>query len=539
MVQAARRQQLTGLGAAELARLIAAGEISSAEAVERHIERIEEINGRLNAVVVTLFDRARRDAAAADDSRKRGSTPGPLHGVPITIKEQFQVEGAPATHGLKSRANQPTASEGPLVRRLRQAGAIVLGVTNVPQLLLYHESDNPVYGRCSNPWNLERTPGGSSGGEGAVIAAGGSPLGLGSDIGGSIRVPAHFCGIHGLKPTSRRLTRMDNPLVFSSGQEAIIDQPGPLARHVEDLELAMSILAAPGLADLDYTVPPVAWPDSRQIQVSRLRIAMYRDDGFFTAAPDVARAVELAAEALRADGATVADWTPPRVSDAVRVFYGLLAADGGASEKRALGSNPRTRQIKGLLQIASVPNAARPAAAAALEAAGQPRLAFLMRAVRSLTADAYWQLVEERNRYQREFLAGLTAGGFDAIICPPHALPALTHGASYYLGPAGSYSMLFNLLGMPAGVVATTRVGSAEPPRYAGRDLVERTAATVIQGSAGLPLGVQVAARHWREDVVLAVMRAIERRLEQRADYPAGKLTGLSPLPELGNRAQP
>ena len=527
MVQAAAVQSLTNRGAAELARLVAGGEVSSVEAVERHIERIEEVNPRLNAVVVPFFERARAEAAEADRKRQRGERLGVLHGVPITLKEQFEVEGAPSTWGLTSRAKQVNTADGPLVRRLRDAGAIVLGVTNVPQLLIYHESDNPVYGRCNNPWSVDRVPGGSSGGEGAIVAAGGSPLGLGSDIGGSIRIPAHFCGIHGLKPTSRRLSRLDSPLFFASGQEAIIDQPGPLARRVEDLELAMSVLAGPDQASFDYTVPPVSWPDPKRIDVSKLRIAMYSDDGFFSPGPEVRRAVEVVASALQSESATVEKWTPPRVEDAIRIFYGLLGGDGGASAKRWLGSNPKTRQIKGLLRLVSVPNAARPAMVAGLRAAGQQRLAFLMRNLRPFSADQYWQLVEERNAYEREFLSTLDASRFDAIICPPHALPALTHGASYYLGPAASYSMLYNLLGLPGGVIAVTRVREGhESDRHASKDVVEKTAREVEGGSAGLPLGVHVAARHWREDIVLAVMRAVERRLQHNADFPAGMLAG-------------
>lgn len=530
MIKTTGERALHERGAGELAHMIASGEISSAEAVDSHIQRIEEVNPKLNAVVWPLYERARAEAAAADKGRK-GSARGKLHGVPITLKEQFKVEGAPATWGLPSRAGKLTKSDGPLVKRLREAGAIVIGVTNVPQLLIYHESDNPVYGRANNPWNPARVPGGSSGGEGAIVAAGGSPLGLGSDIGGSIRVPAHFCGIHGIKPTAHRLTSLDNPRFFDSGQEAIPAQPGPLARRVEDLVLAMSVLAAPGQELFDVSVPPVPWPDPKQIDVSKLRVAMYTDDGFFTPSPGCRRAVEAAAAALRAEGATVEPWGPTHVEDAIRVFYGLLGGDGAASAKRWLASNPQTRQIKGLLQLVNVPNAIRPAAAAALAAAGHPRLAFLMRSLRPYSSAKYQRLVQDRNRHQSEFLAGLNAGAFDAVICPPHALPALTHGASYYLGPAASYSMLYNLLGMPAGVVAVTRVKAGqESDRPSSKDAVEKAAREVEQGSAGLPVGVQVIARHWREDIVLAVMAVVERRLEGRPDYPAGALAA-GPLP--------
>jgi fatty acid amide hydrolase len=222
---------LTELGAAELARLIASGAVSSREVVAARIARIAAVNPKLNAVVAPRFEEALAEAAAADAAQARGESRGPLHGVPVTLKECFDLAGTPSTFGLPQRATHRATADDPYVVRLRRAGAIVLGKTNVPQLLLYIESDNPVYGRTSNPWNLDRTPGGSSGGEGAIIAAGGSPLGLGSDLGGSIRFPAHFCGIHGLKPTSGRLNFLNKVLL--PGMEGVRDQAGPLARRVE------------------------------------------------------------------------------------------------------------------------------------------------------------------------------------------------------------------------------------------------------------------------------------------------------------------
>jgi fatty acid amide hydrolase len=186
--------------AGKLAALIARGEVSAVEAVEAHIQRIEQVNPKLNAVVVKRYDAARAEAHQADERRARGEPSLPLQGVPITIKEALDLEGTPSTFGSPSRANVLATQDDTYVARLRQAGAIILGKTNVAQILFYYESDNPLYGRTNNPWNLERTPGGSSGGEAAIIASGGAPLGLGTDIGGSLRVPATLCGIASIKP---------------------------------------------------------------------------------------------------------------------------------------------------------------------------------------------------------------------------------------------------------------------------------------------------------------------------------------------------
>jgi fatty acid amide hydrolase len=500
----------TRLSATELARAIAAGRLTSREVVEAHIARIEAVNPALNAVVVKRYAEARSEADAADRALHDDRLRGPLHGVPVTLKEQFAAAGMPSTLGVALAP--PDDRDGPLVARLRAAGAIVLGKTNVPQLLLYNETDNPVYGRTNNPLDPARSCGGSSGGEAAIIAAHGSPLGLGSDIGGSLRAPAHACGIAAFKPTTGRLTNDDaSASGFAHGQIAVLSQPGPLARTVADLALAMRVLAAPGQESFDPTVPPVPWRDPGAVDVASLRVGCIEDDGFFPASPAVRRAVREAADALARRGARIERIAPPDVAGAMRIYLRLLSADGAAGALRRLGKNEVDPRIQGLLQIVALPSKVRPLAAAALAALGQRRLAGQVRAIRRSTVDEYWSLIEAQAAYRRRFIAELDRAGIDALVCPPHALPALTHGSAYYLTTAASYSMLFNLLGMPAGVVPFTLVRPGEDrPRRAGRDLVDRAARSVERGSAGLPVGVQVVARHWRDDVALAVMAALE-----------------------------
>jgi fatty acid amide hydrolase len=482
---------LTSLSASELARRIAAGHLSSQQVVEAHIRRIEAVNPRLNAVVVPLFEQARAEASRADRLREQGTLPGPLHGVPITLKEQFMVSGTPTTVGLMRYKSKIMEQEGPLVKRLRRAGAIVLGKTNVSQLLLSLSGtcENPVYGRTNNPWDLARAPGGSSGGEAAIIAAGGSPLGLGGDNGGSIRIPAHFCGLYSLLPTVRRLTNLDSPSYAEvAGQEAMIAQPCPIARSTQDLRLAMSILAAPGLNAVDPSVPPVPWPDPTVVSLAGLRIGMYTDNGVFAVAPAVRRAVDEAAQILRARGAIVEPWNPPDVAQAVQLFFALRSADGFASYKHLLGDDPCERIIAATMR--SLPGA--------------------------VSVERYWQLVEKLNQYRHHFLSALDAERFDALLCPPYALPAPTHDSdgSLNVANAGSYAILANVLGLPAGVAPITRVRPGEESeRSVGNNNVERAARAVEMNSAGLPVGVQVMARPWREDIVLALMAALEEQV--------------------------
>lgn len=241
----ATARTITSSGAAQLAGQVRSRDLSASEVLEAHIETIEALNPSLNAIVLPLFESARAEAADIDERLARGEAVGPLAGVPVTIKELFDVAGTPSSLGLEGR-DQPAEQDDPLVTRLRDAGALAIGKTNLAQLVIFVESDNPVYGRTDNPWDLERTPGGSSGGEGAAVVSGCSALGLGSDVGGSVRVPAHFSGICGLKPTSGRLPLESRIHAnFFPHQDAIVDQPGPFAREVADVDLGYRVLAGP------------------------------------------------------------------------------------------------------------------------------------------------------------------------------------------------------------------------------------------------------------------------------------------------------
>jgi fatty acid amide hydrolase len=389
----------------------------------------------------------------------------------------------------------------------------VLGKTNVSQALLYVESDNPLYGRTNNPWNLERSAGGSSGGEAAIVAAGGAALGLGTDIGGSVRVPAHFCGLCSFKPTPGRLTVAGtaDELLFA-GNEAIPDTAGPLARSVADLTLALRVLSEPVL--------PL--PDPGRVDLRQLRVGVYEDDGFYPASAAVRRAVRHAADALRDAGATVEEFQPPDVPSAISLGWGLLAPDSFDRIRRLLGADPRDARLADILLLTGMPNPLRPIMAALLRAKGQRGLAALLPTAGRRSSAQFLVLSHERQRYAARFTAVLDERGIDVLLCPPCSVPAVTHGATRELAVASvNYTFLFNLLRYPAGVVSVTRVRpDEETGRPASKDPMEETARLVDLGSAGLPIGVQVAARPWRDDVVLATMAALEAHFRTQPDYP-------------------
>jgi len=515
-------RSIVGLSASELAEGIRVGELSVSEVVGAHIERIDAVNPQINAVVVPLFDEARVQASAADDALRRGDDVGPLHGVPVTIKEQYRVAGTQTTLGATKQVGNIYDDEGPLVTKLRRAGAIIVGKTNIIQTLAGWESDNPVYGRSSNPWNLDRTPGGSSGGEAAIVAAGGSALGLAGDFGGSTRVPAHFCGVHGYKPTSSRLSNDDFATgLLRNGQEVFIPQPGPIARTVADLQLAMALFAETSMHPTGDVVPPVPWPDPTRIDIAGLRIGMYTDNDYFTVSPAVQRAVHESADALRALGAVVEPIVPPDAREGVRLFLRTVSAGGGSDYIDLLGGEKPIPQVAGMLRGLGMPSFMRPIVSNLMALRGQGYVSEMVSNLQRSSTEEYLGIVEARNAYRAAFTKTLDEGGFSAVICPPFALPALTHGSSEHLFAAASYAFVYNVLGAPAGVVSTTTVGpDEEGGREAGRDLADMTAKQVEQGSTGLPVGVQVVARHWDDDIVLAVMAALEQESRNTPNYP-------------------
>jgi fatty acid amide hydrolase len=497
----------TRLSLIELAARIRSRQLSSLEAVDAHLRRIEAVDGRLNAVVVRRFDDARAEAKAADGNEPRG----PLHGVPITIKESFDVAGTPTTAGLVPRRYHRAASDGPLVKRLRDAGAIIVGKTNVAQLLYFIESSNPLYGRVMNPWDPERTAGGSSGGEAAIVAAFGSPLGIGSDIGGSVRCPAHYCGVSALKPTAHRLPPLGSINPEIAGQEAIVDSAGLIARHVDDLALGLSIVS-PG-------DPPVPLGDPEKVQLRGLKIGWYVDDGWAPASPAIRRAVEEAARALAALGCELNEFRVPEIEEAVRLYAGLLGADGLDSVRHLLGDSPVDLNVRVLLVVAGRGRRVRNRLAELAELAGQKKIAHNLRAFGRIDVGEYWQLLSDLRAYRRRFVAAL--GNLDALLCPPMPTPAIPHGLNARIGLSNHYCLLFNLLGMPAGVTAAGRVRAGEESDRASRELSSRMLAVAERRSAGLPVGVQVAARWWREDVVVAILRALEKHFRHHPDYPS------------------
>ena len=507
------------MGLAALRSALQAGELDSEQIVGSLLARRERIDGRIGAWAVP-FDEERllERARAADRARRSGQSWGPLHGLPLSVKENLDVEGHASTLGIPSWRDRIAERDALLVEQARRHGALLLGKTNVPQtLLLPMETVNPLWGRTRNPWNLQRSSGGSSGGEAAAIASGQSPAGLGTDIGGSIRVPAAYCGIFGLKPTVDRWSNRGSRGLLDR-QELVRAQTGPFARTVADLRLLLEALDPREQAEEDPRVPPLPPPQERSLE--GLTVGFYEDDGFLTAAASMRRAVREAAEALERAGARVVRYEPVGTEELLELYFGGASADGGVIAESALAGGEVVEELKMLRRVVAMPAAARRTAARAMELMGERRVAMLLRSLGRKSVAALWEIVARARAMRREELARWRAAGIDALLCPVHVTPACPHGESSDFTLGFSYVARWNVLDFPAATAPWSRVRPEETERPAPRDRLERKAARIEAASAGLPVGVQVVAPPWREDVVLTVLEALEQAGVEREDFP-------------------
>lgn len=447
--------------AKQIAQAIREKKASALEVVEAHLKRIEEVNPRLNAVVQLCADRARAEAREADAALARGEDKGPLHGVPMTLKDSLDTEGVVTTGGTKGRASFVPQEDATLVARLRSAGAILLGKTNTPELTLAGETNNLVYGQTNNPFDVSRTTGGSSGGAGAIIAAGGSPFDIGSDTGGSIRYPAHFCGIAGIKPNSGRIPRTGHVVPYGLGATDSLTQNGPMARFVEDLALILPIISGPDWRDPFIVPMPLGNP--ADVDISGLRVCVYADNGIAMPTPETIAAVSAAAKSLADTGASVKEDVPAVIAENPDISTELSGSDGRAWTRRLLAKAGTTETHPWLTRRLD-------------EAAPIP--------VGEFTA-----LLERVDEFRSAMLSFMQS--YDVIVCPVAAFPALPHGESFEdeNRKGMSYTSTYNITGWPGAVVR----GGTSPE--------------------GLPIGVQVVTQPWREAVALAVAQHLETAL--------------------------
>ena len=461
------------LPAWQIAEHISGGQITCLEALDLALARLDRLDPLLNAVVVRDPERARTRARALDRQTDRSA---PLFGVPMTVKESFDYAGHPTTWGFTHLRDHRATTDALAVRRLEDAGAIVFGKTNVPVALADWQSTNPIYGTSNNPWDLARTPGGSSGGAAAACAAGISALEIGSDIGGSIRVPAHFCGLFGHKPTwglasPRGHTTMDSAALTD------ISVIGPLARSVRDLDIALDLIGHP---DPDETALRFTLPPPRTRAMRDLRVAVWAEQPGQATSAETTGLIREAAAFFASGGARISHTARPGFDpvEAYHVFLSLLDA--------ALSARLPPPAI-----------ARRHAAKAALADEDLSAEAVMLRAT-GLDHGAWLTLNERRARMRRAWSAFFR--DWDVLLCPVFATPAFPHD------PAdASAARTLHVDGLP-----TPMGEQLFWPGIIGGFHLPSTVAPLGLSAEGLPIGVQIAGPVFGDLTTLAVAAMLE-----------------------------
>ena len=501
------------------------GRLAARDVALTLIRQTLRLHRRVNLLSEPCFAAALQRSKELDAEYGRaaaeGRSVGPLHGLPISLKDSVGVVGLDCTLGVARYAGQQWGEDSLVVQLLRRAGAVIYTKTNVPQTLISFECSNPLFGVTRHLQSAAFTAGGSSGGEAALIAGGGSVLGIGTDIGGSVRIPAHFSGTYALKPTSRRVSLQGfRPSV--PGQEAVPGVAGPMAMRVDDLTLLLQQLLVPDAWASDPDLVPLPLDVSATHATGPLRVGYYVDDGFVPPSPACARAVEETVAALRAAGHECVEWAPPRVVDAVSLYYALLSADGGRTMTDQLRGERREAYVTAMQSAINLPRPLKALIATLIRRLlRDPVAAQVFAAARPCGVNALWKLHAARKAYKADFFSRWHAQGLDVVVCPAHVLPATRHGEYKKISFTACYTLLYNLLDAPAGVCPVTVVKESDGWGLGGtggekaRNLLEKAARACynVKDSVGFPIGVQVVGAPYRDELVLRAMKEVERLL--------------------------
>ena len=449
---------LLTLSVRDLVKAILSKQTTSKHLTKLFLDRIEAVNPTLNAVIRLEPEIAMKYAERADIALNSGDTPGKLLGVPMTIKDSLDTFDMITTWGTEGRRGFRPGKDATCVERLRNEGAILMGKTNTPEFTLSFKTDNLIFGQTNNPFDTSRTPGGSSGGAAAIISAGGSPFDVGTDTGGSIRLPSHFCGISGIKPTTGRVPCTGNALP-NSGVIAALTQPGPMAKSVDDLIYLLEIMAGPD--NIDPRAAPCPLLDPYAVNVAELKIGYHTDNGIKTPDDAIVSTIKSVVDLLRDHKIMISEVRPSGIEMADLIFGHLMAADNNDMIKTLLEDSQTITPSPVITRL--------------LEGAGEP-----------ISGPEYSQVINLWHNFQSSMLSYFDE--FDILISPVNAHTALAHDQQEDFS-AYSYTTAYNLTGWPSVVIR------------AGTD------------PDGLPVGIQILARPFREDHCLAAASWLEAQL--------------------------
>uniref|UniRef100_A0A4W4EDV0 Fatty-acid amide hydrolase 1 n=1 Tax=Electrophorus electricus TaxID=8005 RepID=A0A4W4EDV0_ELEEL len=494
---------IVSLPLAELTKRIRSGSLQPEAVLHAYIEKALEVNQKLNCGTDVLMESLKQ----LEDIESHRN--GILYGVPVSLKENIGYKGYDSSCGVLCKLNEPALNDSVVVRVLKRQGAVPFIKTNIPQGLLNYECSNPIYGMTVNPHNLQKTCGGSSGGEGALIGGGGSILGLGTDIAGSIRIPASFCGICGFKPTFNRIS-LHGVNSCVKGIKSVPSSIGPMARDVESLALCMRALLSTDMFSLDPTIPPLPFNQQVYDSTEHLRIGYYDNDGYHQPSPSMSRALQETKKLLEQAGHTLVPFQPPRLFMAIHEYAtkGILA-DGGTT---LLQEGPIDPCLQPQAITYSIPRFVKKILSIFL----RPIVSSLCTAMcfYSSVTDM-WEQHKNIEDYISEVIAEWRRLEMDVLLCPVLG-PAYNFYYSGMLTSSLSYTVMYNLLNFPAGVVPVTTVTAddeAQMNRYRGNfaDIWDKLFLKAVQDSVGLPVAVQCVSLPWQDELCLRFMREVEK----------------------------
>ncbi|NWS10782.1 FAAH1 hydrolase, partial [Pachyramphus minor] len=452
---------------------------------------------------------------------QRQKEKGLLYGIPVSIKDHIGHKGHLSTCGLVQCLDTVMKEDSVLVKVLKRQGAIPFVMTNVPQSLFSYDCSNPIFGQTLNPLNHQKSPGGSSGGEGALIAGGGSILGIGSDVGGSIRLPSSFCGLCGLKPTAERLSVWHIHLLNVGVCCCPIPVPcalGPMARDVDSLALCMRALLCEEMFRLDPTVPPIPFNEEVYCSSAPLRVGYYDTDGYFPLPPCMRRAVKETRSALQAAGHQLVPFSPPRIPYVMtELFLKTFFADGGRVWLDVFTGDIIDPSLKQQVNFCKTPRLVKKILALLLKPL-QFLLLLKLKDVAMISTcrsvKEMWNHHHQIQAYRSEFITQWKELHLDVVLCPVLG-PAFTTGYPGKLLNAISSTMLYNILNFPAGIVPVSTVTEADEEElklYQGccDDSWDRKLKQAVSGAVGMPVAVQCVALPWQEELCLRFMKEVE-----------------------------
>lgn len=519
--------------ATELVDHLQRGEITAVQALLYYSAMAVEAHKRYNCLTQVMFASALARAEELDAKFKASGPVGPLHGLPVSIKECIAIKGTYSTGGLVHFLNV-AEEDAVIVKLLKSAGAVLYVKTNVPQTMLIADCGNHIYGTTKNPFDESRTPGGSSGGEACLVAAGGSPFGIGTDIGGSIRMPAAWCGLLGMMPTEGRFTTVGNSPPIFPGLIAINSTCGPMVRHPSDAVLFYRAISGKLMNKLDPLTPNVSFDETQYSGISNdtsteksdlqgdqksssegerktsLVIGYFVDNGVFTPSRACQRAVNIAVEELRRKGHTVVPFQPHNVLEAHECFFTFMAGDGAWNLKNIFSKERVHPCISRMWGLLTAPWLVRVAVHSLLKTLGWARIAAAIR-IWAGSAKYEHQIIQWKNNYRREMIERMKAAGIDAIVCPGPAVPPPHHNETQLMAAALGYTYFWNVIRFPGAAfpVATVTDEDVIPPRKVS-DVTDLAVKKAEEGSQGLPVPIQVVSYPFGDETILRIAGELE-----------------------------